>query len=146
MDIFINLGYFGLFLSSFLAATIVPLSSEVVLFALIGFKFNVYGCLVLASLGNWMGAMTNYALGYAGKWEWVEKYFKVKRQTIEKQQHRLEKFGPILAGLSWLPVVGELFPLSLGFFRVKPFWCAVFMLLGIVIRYLVIAYVSLQIF
>ena len=70
--------------------------------------------------------------------EWVEKYFKVKRSSIEKQQHRLQKYGAILAGLSWLPFIGELFPLSLGFFKIKPFSVAMFMLAGISIRYIFI--------
>lgn len=146
MEIFINFGYIGIFLSSFLAATVLPLSSEVVLMTLIGLKFDVFTCLILASLGNWLGGLTNYALGYAGKWEWVEKYFKVKRSSIEKQQHRLQKYGAILAGLSWLPFIGELFPLSLGFFKIKPFSVAMFMLAGISIRYIFITIVTLHFF
>lgn len=146
MDIFVDLGYWGMFISAFLAATIIPLSSEVVLFALVGLKFDLLSCILLATSGNWLGGMFNYLLGYLGKWDWVEKHTKVKRETIEKQKHRLEKFGPALASLSWLPIIGELFPLSLGFFKIKPFWVGFFMLVGLSVRYIVVAFVSLQIF
>ena len=92
MDTFIHFGYVGLFLSSFLASTIVPLSADVVLTALVLLKFNPWVCLTIATGGNFLGGRTSYGLGYIGKWEWLEKYFKVDRQKVENFQKKIPPF------------------------------------------------------
>ena len=58
MDYFVELGYLGLFIASFLTATLVPLSPEVVLGILIAKGFNLQLCIVIACMGNWLGGVT----------------------------------------------------------------------------------------
>ena len=65
----------GLFLASFLAATVVPFSSEALLTFLIINGTNAYIAVLVASAGNWRGGMSSYAIGYLGKWEWIEKSY-----------------------------------------------------------------------
>lgn len=72
MEWLLNLGYFGLFLGSFVAATVVPFSSDVQLVAMLAAGGNVWFCVVVATLGNWLGGLTSYWLGWLGKWEWIE--------------------------------------------------------------------------
>jgi membrane protein YqaA with SNARE-associated domain len=79
----------GLFLASFLAATVVPFSSEALLSYLIINGTDAYTAVLVASAGNWLGGMSSYAIGYLGKWEWIEKYLRIKRETIEKWHNRL---------------------------------------------------------
>ena len=55
MDYLIDLGYLGLFISSFLAATVIPFSSEIVLSVLIANDYDFIACLSFASIGNWLG-------------------------------------------------------------------------------------------
>lgn len=74
MEWLLNLGYFGLFLGSFVAATVVPFSSDVQLVAMLAAGGNVWFCVAVATLGNWLGGLTSYWLGWLGKWEWIEKY------------------------------------------------------------------------
>ena len=71
-----------LLLASFLAATVVPFSSKSLLTVLIINGTDVYTAVLVASAGNWLGRMSSYAIGYLGKWEWIEKYLRVKRETI----------------------------------------------------------------
>ena len=71
-------GYIGLFLASFLAATIIPLSSEIVLSILIANNYDLSLSLVVASLGNWFGGLSSYAIGRLGNWNFIEKYFRIK--------------------------------------------------------------------
>ncbi|MCP4214907.1 MAG: DedA family protein, partial [bacterium] len=75
-------GYLGLFAGSFLAATIVPFSSEALLSAMIYMGYDVTVCVTVASIGNWLGGMSSYFLGYLGKLEWIEKYLKVKKASL----------------------------------------------------------------
>ena len=99
----------GLFLASFLAATVVPFSSEALLSFLIVNGTDAYTAVLVASAGNWLGGMSSYAIGYLGKWEWIEKYLRIKRETIEKWHDRLYKRGAIFAFLCWVPGSGRYF-------------------------------------
>ena len=74
----IDMGYPGLFVSAMLAGSIIPFSSEIVLVVLIKLGFDPLYSVVWASLGNTAGGMSCYYIGYLGKIEWAEKYFKVK--------------------------------------------------------------------
>ena len=138
-------GYVGLFLSSFLAATIIPFSSEAVLSFFIYTKFNFFNCILLATLGNWLGGMTGYYLGLLGKWEWLEKYLRVDRVKLERMQSRLDRFGGFTAFFSWLPFVGDLIPVALGVLRCRPWQVWVWMLVGKSLRYLVWGYLTLKV-
>ncbi len=84
MEFLAEWGYVGLFIASFLAATIIPLSSEIVLSILIASNFDFSFSLLIASLGNWLGGISSYGIGRLGDWNFIEKYFRVKRDTILK--------------------------------------------------------------
>ncbi len=140
LDGFAEYGYIGLFLASFLAATILPLGSEVVFVALLAAGLNGWGCVVVASVGNWLGGMTNYYLGHLGKIEWIEKYLKVNKDKIDKMQHWLEGKGAMMAFFSFLPVVGDLIALALGYMRANVYIVNIAMFSGKFIRYILIMY------
>lgn len=123
-------GYWGLFLGSLMAATIVPFSSDVLLLGMLGLGGDVVTTVVVASLGNWSGGMISFAMGWLGKWEWIEKYLKVKQSTLIKQKSKIDKYGALLAFLSWLPMVGDLFAIGLGFYKLNPWKVAIYMLIG----------------
>lgn len=129
-------GIWGLFAGSFLAATIVPFSSDVLLVGMLIAGCDPIGCLISATLGNWLGGLTSFAIGWAGRWEWIEHWFHVKRETLVKQQHKIEHWGAALALLTWLPIVGDVFAIALGFYKVKPIPCALYMLAGKALRFI----------
>ena len=95
-----ELGLWGLFLGTFLAATIVPFSSDALYVAILVATQNPMGCLLVGTLGNWLGSVTTYWIGWIGRWEWIEKWFKVKPETLEKQKIKIDKYGVWLA--CWL--------------------------------------------
>ena len=130
-----SLGYLGLFIGSFLASTIIPLSSDVLLLGMLVANGNPIVCLLVATIGNWLGGMTSYILGYLGKWKWIEKLFKVSQEKLEKQKQKVDKYGIWLAFVAWFPIVGDVFSLALGFYKVKPKTCAAFMLIGRFVRF-----------
>lgn len=96
---------------------------------------NVVWTVVVASLGNWAGGMVSYAMGWLGKWEWIEKYLRVKRETLEKQKTKIDRYGALLAFMSWLPVVGDVFAIGLGFYRLDPWKVGIYMLIGKTFRF-----------
>lgn len=142
MGSFFDYSLWGLFLASFLAATVVPFSSEALLTYLIASGTPVSTAVVVATAGNWLGGMSSFAIGYMGKWEWIEKYLRVKRSTIEKWHNRLYKRGAIFAFLSWVPAVGDIFAVGLGILRANIWTVAIAMLLGKLLRYVVWAWLS----
>ena len=68
MESFVELGLLGLFVASFLSATILPMNSEIVLSVLLLNNYSLNTSLLVATFGNWLGGMTNYGLGFLGKW------------------------------------------------------------------------------
>lgn len=140
LDGFVEYGYIGLFLASFLAATILPFGSEFVFAGLLAMGMNAWGCVIVASVGNWLGGMTNYYLGRLGKVEWIEKYLKVDRGKIEKMQQWLEGKGAIMAFFSFMPIVGDVIALALGYMRANVYIVNVAMFSGKLLRYILIMY------
>lgn len=135
MEWLLDLGYVGLFIGAFLAATVIPFSSDFLLVGMLAAGGDVVLTVLMASLGNWAGGMFSYWMGYVGRWEWIEKWFRVKKETLEKQKSRIDRYGSWLAFLSWLPLVGDLFAIGLGFYRVDIWRVAIFMLIGKTARF-----------
>lgn len=128
-------GIWGLFLGSFLAATVVPFSSDALYAAILALTKNPVGCLIFATLGNWLGGLTSYIIGWFGKWEWIEKWFHINHVKIARQHFRINRYGAYLALFSWVPFIGDIFAIALGFFRIGPFKSAIFMLIGKFVRF-----------
>ena len=136
MESLVDWGYAGLFLGSFLASTVVPMSADLLLVGVLALGADVWICFAVATLGNWLGGLTSYAIGWLGRWDWIQRWFRVTRERLEAQRHRVRRLGPWLALLTWLPLVGDLFAIALGFYRVSPRLCALYMLLGRAARFL----------
>ncbi len=137
-----ELGYLGLFITCFLAATILPIASEVFLITMLAAKYDPLSCLLIASAGNTLGSYLNFGIGYIGNPEWLKK-LRVKQKTIESWKVSIQKYGVWLALLSWLPIVGDIIGIALGFFRANIFWSFIFMAIGKFIRYLFVVLVYL---
>lgn len=123
-------GYIGLFFGAFLAATIIPLSSDFLMVGLLAAGGDPIKLVIAASLGNWLGGLSSYGIGWLGKWEWIEKIFKVKPQQLEKQRDMIQKYGSLLAFFTWLPFFGDIIAIGLGFYRIDFKKTAIFMLIG----------------
>ena len=124
-----DLGYLGLFLGSFLAATVVPFSADVLLVGMLIAGGDMWIVVAVATLGNFLGGLTSYGVGRAGRWEWIEK-LGVSRERLERQKSRVDRFGAPIALLSWVPFVGDVFAVALGFYRVRFVPMAVYMFIG----------------
>lgn len=125
-----ELGLLGLFIGTFLAATVVPFSSDALYIGILLTGISPVATLIVGTLGNWLGGVTTYFLGRLAKWEWVEKTFKVKPETLEKQHDRIKKYGVWVALLTWVPIVGDVIAIALGFYKCPAVWSLVLMLIG----------------
>jgi len=130
-------GYIGLFLASFLAATVVPFSSEALLSAMMATGYDTIGCLVVATLGNWLGGLSSYGIGRMGKTEWIEKYLRIKPHQIEKTQQRIAGKELWISFFCWLPGIGDVIAVILGLLKVNIWTTSIGMLIGKMVRYIV---------
>ncbi len=135
MEWLIEWGYWGLFVGAFVAATIFPFSSDVMLVALLAAGGEPVVAIAVATLGNWLGGLTSYYVGWLGRWEWIERWLHIKREKLEAQSLRVQRYGALLALMTWVPIVGDVMAVALGFYRVKPIISAFYMLLGKWLRF-----------
>jgi membrane protein YqaA with SNARE-associated domain len=119
---FIEWGYWGLFIASFLAATILPLSSELVLTALIAGGLSVPWLLAVATIGNVLGSLTNYALGYFAKLDLIKRWLRMSDHDMRMAQQRFAKYGSLCLCFSWVPIIGDPLTLIAGVLRMHVLW------------------------
>lgn len=144
MDFLVEMGYPALFIASFLAATITPFSSEAALTGIILAGYDPVISLLTATLGNWLGGLSSYYLGYLGKYEWIEKYLRIPHRKTEKFKHTIAGKETWIALFAWLPVIGDLIAVVLGLTK-APFWhVCIGMLIGKLARFSVWGYITVK--
>ena len=79
MEFLLSYGYMGMLVAAFLAASILPFSSEAVMVGLQAAGLDPIFLIVYGTIGNVLGSMFNYTIGRLGKMEWIEKYLHVKK-------------------------------------------------------------------
>jgi membrane protein YqaA with SNARE-associated domain len=145
MEYFSELGYLGLFVASFLAATILPLSSEVVLTALLLNGLPPAVLVAVATAGNVLGSFVNYALGYWGSKEIVKRWLKMPDSEFVKAEQRFVKYGILSLLLAWVPIIGDPITVVAGILRVRLSLFVLLVAAGKLARYVVVSYLVLQV-
>ena len=122
-----------MFVASFVAATLVPLSSEAVLFGYLKiFPEHASAAILLATIGNTAGGMTTYLIGRL-----------VPGRARDKPDARalgwLARYGSPVTFFAWLPLVGDALCLAAGWLRVNWLAALSFMAAGRLLRYALVA-------
>ena len=128
-------GYLGMGILAFLAGTVVPITSEVLLVFFLGIGLNAVGLTLAATIGNTLGGITCFMIGYLTTKEKVQKFFKIPDRRMKRADMLIQKYGYWTAAFSFLPVLGEVFLLSLAIMRVNRFKVISLMALGKLFRY-----------
>ena len=144
MDTFAELGYIGLFISAFLAATILPLSSEVVLSTLLLNGLSPVALVTIATLGNVLGSLANYALGYWASLKVIKKWLKISEDEFVRAEQRFRKYGLFSLCFAWVPIIGDPITVIAGILRIRLLWFVLLVTAGKLIRYIVVSYLVLQ--
>lgn len=134
----IDWGYIGLFIAAVVAGSILPFSSEVVLTVLVQMGADPWICLISATVGNTLGGLICYWLGWLGNPEWIERWLKIDKQKLDKVSRFVKRYGAWMGFFGVLPWVGEAIIVLLGLLR-SNLWLTTFtMFLGKGIRYAII--------
>ncbi|MDC0250656.1 DedA family protein [Candidatus Pelagibacter sp.] len=133
--------YLSLFFISFLAATILPFSSELTLAGLISTSnYDNLLLLVFASFGNVLGSVFNWGLGFYARNLTIKKWFPFKETQIERSSKWFSKFGKWSLLFAWVPIVGDPLTFVAGLLRVRFLDFIILVAIGKVSRYLIIFY------
>ena len=133
--------YLSLFGISFLAATILPFSSELTLAGLISTSnYDNLLLLVFASFGNVLGSVFNWGLGFYARNLTIKKWFPFKETQIERSSKWFSKFGKWSLLFAWLPIVGDPLTFVAGLLKVRFLDFIILVAIGKVSRYLIIFY------
>lgn len=135
----IHYGLPALFVISFLASTLVPLGSEWLLVALVVDGTSLQTVVLVATVGNYLGACLMYGIGFLGLGYVTEKLLRINKQKQAKALQLFNRYGTWALLFTWLPVVGD--PLCLisggSRFHFLPFSLLVFT--GKFLRYSAVA-------
>ena len=122
-------GLWGLAVSAFLSATLLPGNSEIVLVALLAkFPTLFWQSIIVATLANTLGGMTSYAIGRV-----------LPNKVENKASQWLTRYGEWMLLLSWVPLVGDALCVAAGWLRINPWLTLLMLAIGKCARYLAVA-------
>ncbi len=128
-------GGIGMFFAAFLAGSFIPFSSEAVMLALLAAGTPPAELLVWGTAGNTLGSLFNYGVGSLGRQEWIERWTKVKPEKLERGKRWVRRYGAWAGLLAWLPVIGSVITVAMGFMRVKLIYAMFMVAVGKYVRY-----------
>jgi membrane protein YqaA with SNARE-associated domain len=133
--------YALLFLSAFLAATILPISSDPVLAGALGMSLEPWWALIaVATIGNTLGSVVNWGMGLGIERFKNRRWFPVSETQLERAKYHYGRWGRWCLLFAWLPVVGDAFTVLAGVLKERLWVFVALVGLGKLFRYLLIAF------
>ena len=140
MEFLLSYGYMGMLVAAFLAASILPFSSEAVMVGLQAAGLDPVLLIVYGTIGNVLGSMFNYTIGRLGKMEWIEKYLRVKKEDLDKAHRFMAGRGAWMGLLSVIPVIGDVITVAFGLMRANVVIVVVSVTISKLLRYILLVY------
>jgi membrane protein YqaA with SNARE-associated domain len=135
--------YFFLFLLSFLSATIFPLSSELTLVGLLrAGNYSSFLLISTASLGNILGSVFNWSLGFYLLKHMNKKWFPFRESQINQTSNWFKKFGVWSLLFAWVPIVGDPLTFVAGILKINFLLFLILVAVGKISRYFFIFYLA----
>ena len=139
IDFLKDYGYWGMALLSFLSGSIIPIASEALLVVLLGVGLNAMWLIVVATVGNTLGGITCFVLGYLTDKQTVKRVFRISDKKMERADSLIQRYGYWAAVLSFMPIIGEAILVALGIMRVDKYKVSIVMAIGKFARYAFVA-------
>ena len=134
-DLLTHYGATGMFAAAFLAGSFFPFSSEVVMLGLLAAGTDPSDLLLWGTAGNTIGSLFNYGVGSLGRDEWISRYTKVPPEKLERGKRWVRRYGAWAGLLAWLPLLGSVITVAMGFLRVKLLYAMTAVAIGKYLRY-----------
>lgn len=136
----VSYGYWGMFVTAFVAGSFFPFSSEAVMTGLLAAGLDPWGLIVYGTAGNVLGGMFNYSVGRMGRLEWIEKYLHVKQKDLDRATRFMAGRGAWMGFFAFVPILGSAITIVLGLMRANLPISLVSITLGKFLRYVVLIY------
>lgn len=132
--------YAGLFAVAFVAATILPTQSELLLAAmLVSGRFPAGTLVAVATAGNVLGSLLNWGLGrYFARYR-GSRWFPASPAGMDRSEAWFARFGPVVLLLSWVPIIGDPLTVAAGVLRMRLVAFLVVVTIAKAARYLFLA-------
>ena len=140
IDLLVSYGYWGMFLTAFVAGSFFPFSSEAVMAGLLAAGLDPWALIIYGTTGNVLGGMFNYSVGRMGKLEWIEKYLHVKQKDLDRATRFMAGRGAWMGFFAFVPVLGSAITIVLGLMRANLPISLVSITLGKFLRYVLLVY------
>ena len=139
--------YITLFSSSFISSTLLPGHSELTLTAFIFLnKFLVTNLVVIASIGNILGSILNWYLGFYFVKFKEKKWFPINKRQLEKASLWFLNYGKWSLFFSWVPFVGDPLTVVAGVLRVPIITFLIIVSISKILRYVIVSLIALNLF
>jgi len=138
-------GYGALFCISLLASSLVPIGSEWLLVIMLATGYEPFSTVIVATAGNYAGAVSTYLVGrYGGIWL-IEKVFRISNDQQQRAETYYKKYGVYSLFFSWIPLVGDPLCLVAGMLKINFMLFTLLVASGKLIRYAVTAWLTVKI-
>ena len=136
--------YISLFISAFLAATLLPAQSEALLVGTIIYSpEQVLQLIAIASIGNTLGSLTNWAIGRFLNHRYASR-IDVQSKTVQRAESLYKRWGWISLLASWVPIIGDPLTFVSGVMK-EPLWrFIVIVSFAKTLRYVVLGYITVS--
>ena len=136
----ISYGYWGMFLTAFVAGSFFPFSSEAVMAGLLAAGLDPWGLIIYGTAGNVLGGMFNYSVGRMGRLEWIEKYLHVEQRDLDRATRFMAGRGAWMGFFAFVPILGSAITIVLGLMRANLPISLISITLGKFLRYVLLVY------
>ena len=140
IDLLISYGYWGMFITAFVAGSFFPFSSEAVMTGLLAAGLDPWGLIFYGTVGNVMGGMFNYSVGRLGKLEWIEHYLHVKQKDLDRATRFMAGRGAWMGFFAFVPILGSAITVALGLMRANITISLISITIGKFLRYVLLIY------
>lgn len=138
MEWLIDYGLAGLFIAAFLAATLLPLSSELMLGTLVLHGVAPVSVVAVATAGNVLGSLTCYGVGWWGSQAVWQRWLRLSDAEYLRARQRFARYGRAGLLLAWVPVIGDPLTVVAGGLRLSLWVFIPLVTLGKLGRYVVV--------
>lgn len=136
-----EVGLPAIFIVAFVAATILPMATEPILFGYIKLNPDMFWwAILIATIGNTLGGMLTYSMGYGAKHVYAKKHDAAPRYFLW-----LQHIGAPMLLLSWLPLIGDALCLMAGWLKLPWRQVLVYMTIGKLLRFIAMTVILLWI-
>jgi membrane protein YqaA with SNARE-associated domain len=112
-------GLWGLALAAFLAATLLPLSSELILSALLLAGTNPIAVLIIATFANVAGSILNYIIGRWGASTLLYQWLHLSEKQTQRAEQQFNRYGKWSLLFAWVPIIGDPLTFIAGVLKVN---------------------------